>query len=379
MSNRISRTALAAAALCWCLPAVATEAGAGIEFSGSGFLTLAAGRIVGGDAARDFNGYRAPLYVADYAQGGVYEDGGWDVRPVSKLGLQGTATFNPQLSLTGQMVARGARNGRVDFEWAYGNWVINDQLTLQVGRKRLPLFYYSESQDVGFAYPWVHLPPGQYGWEIVNYNGANLLHRGRWGAWSVGANVFVGNEHRKDNGYWTIYNGKASRTDSKWTNIAGADLSLTRDWFEARLAHVRSDFQNRPDGGEFAPKAAQRIYSLSFAVDRQGWVIHNENLYMDRKSVGEQDYSFLLGAGYRIGKFLPMLTYNRYRMHLTPERRAEEERWTILAASLRHELTPTSAIKVQLDRWRDHNGPSFNSGVPYGNPRLLSISYDSVF
>ena len=31
------------------------------------------------------------------------------------------------------------------------------------------------------AYPWVHLPGQVYGWEIVNYNGANLLYRDQWG------------------------------------------------------------------------------------------------------------------------------------------------------------------------------------------------------
>lgn len=385
------------AALLLSLLAHAQEETGSVSFSGSGFLTLAAGKIIRGDSRQNFNDYQAPIFIADYAQGGVYESNGWSFKPDSKLGLQGTATFNPKFSVTGQVVARGAEDGNFNLEWAYGNYQLNDHLTFQFGRKRLPLFYYSETQDVGFTYPWVHLPPGQYGWEIVNYNGANLLYRDQWGNWTTSMNFFAGNEARTDNGYWKIYNGKNTRTDSKWRNIAGADMTLARDWFEARAAYIQSGFQNRfedpatPPPYDYTPQAKQKIYSLSFSIDHQHWVVRNEYLYMDRQPIGEEDYSFLLGIGYRVGKYLPMITYNRYKMRLTPSDANPDiidpasidplsaEGWSTLALSLSYELTPTSVIKVQLDRWKDINGPNFNGGVPYGNATLLSVSYDRVF
>lgn len=385
MKRRLfSSIAVVAAAFGHSLAAQAQEAH-GVDFSGSGFLTLAAGKVVKGDAPSNFNDYRAPAFVTDYAQAGVYENNGWSIKPDSRLGLQGTATFNPQFSLTGQVVSRGAHDGKANLEWAYGSYNINDQLTFQFGRKRLPLFYYSETQDVGFSYPWVHLPSGQYGWEIVNYNGANLLYQGQWANWSSSLNVFAGAETRTDNGFWKIYNGKNTRTDSKWSNIVGADMLLTRDWFEARAAYVQSHIQDRFEDPatlppyDYTPKAKQKIYSLSFSIDQQHWVVRNEYLYMDRKPIGEEEYSFLLGVGYRVGKFLPMVTYNRYRERLTPANADAAEGWSILAFSLRYDLTPTSAVKVQLDRWKDRNGPNFNAGVQYGNPTLFSASYDKVF
>lgn len=363
----------------------------GVKFSGSGFLTLAAGKILGGDAPQNFNGFQAPMFVSDYGQGGVYENNGWSIKPDSKLGLQGTATFNPQFSLTGQIVSRGAKNGKLDLEWAYGNYNFNDNLSLQLGRKRLPLFYYSETQDVGFTYPWVHLPPGQYGWEIVNFNGANLRYQTQWGAWSSSMEVFAGAETQTDNGFWKIYNGKNTHTDSKWSNIVGADLTLTRDWFDSRVAYIQSDMQDRLLPADFGQKAKQKIYTLSFSIDQQHWVVRNEYLYIDRKPIGEEDYSLLLGVGYRIGKFLPMVTYNKYKIRLTPAYADPGiidpttidplaiEAWSTLALSLSYALTPTSDIKVQLDQWKDQNGPNFNGGIPYGNARLLSVSYDMVF
>lgn len=374
----------------------------GIRFSTSGFLTLTAGRVFKGDAPQNFSAYATPMFVTDYAQGGIYENRDWSLKPGSKLGLQGTAIFSPQFSATGQVVSRGARKGQVNLEWIYGNYYIDDKLTLQFGRKRLPLFYYSETQDVGLTYPWAHLPPGQYGWEIVNYNGANLLYREKWGSWSSSMNLFAGSETRRDNPYQKIYNGRNTRTDSKWSRIFGADLALMRDWFEVRAAYIQSDIQDRFEDPEsappylFSPKAKQRIYALSFSIDHPRWVIRNEYLYTDRKQVGDEFYSSLFGVGYRMGKFLPMVTFNRYRERLTPGYANPAiadpagidplayEGFSTLAFSLRYDLTPTSAIKLQLDRWLDKNGPNFNLdangiSVPYGNARLFTISYDLIF
>jgi len=156
-------------------------------------------------------------------------------RPDSKLGLQGDAKINRQLSLTGQVVSRGAENGKMNLEWVYGSYKLSDKVTLQVGRKRLPLFFYSESQDVGLSFPWVRLPPQPYGWEVVNYNGANVLYNDKWADWTTKLNVFAGNETRKDNPYWRVYSGKNSVTDSRWSNLWGGELSISpRDWLDTR-------------------------------------------------------------------------------------------------------------------------------------------------
>ncbi|HOY01643.1 MAG TPA: hypothetical protein PLV36_09080, partial [Zoogloea sp.] len=133
----------------------------GLEFTGSGFMTLAAGRVFGGtrDAAVD-QGFHCPCFISDYAQRGVYEAGHWQAGPDSKLGLQGSVSAaDGRFSLTGQAVSRGAANGAANLEWLYATVELSGNLTVQLGRKRLPLFSYSEAQDVGYALPWIHLPP----------------------------------------------------------------------------------------------------------------------------------------------------------------------------------------------------------------------------
>lgn len=380
-----------------CALATGAQAQSGIAWSGSGFLTVAAGKVVGGDAARSVNGYSAPYFVADYGQGAVYEHGGISAKSDSRLGLQGTASFDAGLSVTGQVVARGAKDGNVNLEWVYGSYAIDAQTTLQVGRKRLPLSYYSETQDVTFAHHWLHLPPGQYGWEVVNYNGANLMHKVRWGQWAGTINVFTGEETTRDNGFWKIYNGKKTRTDSRWSGIVGGDVTVARDWLELRGAYIQSKMQNRyenPNSAQpwtYTPKSTQKIYSAGLAIDYRDWVVRNEYLYMDRKPTGDIEHSELYAIGRRFGKWLPMLTFNRYKMKLDPAvadpmvidtttiNPQAAERWDVTTFSLRYDLTSSSSLKLQLDRWRDYSGPNFNNGASFGNARVLAVGYDMVF
>lgn len=124
-------------------PESAAPAGStsGLNYSGSGFFTIAAGKVLRGTQDQDVNlGWGCPCYISDFAQAGIYESGGVRMRPDSKLGLQGrVATEDNRYALTGQVVARGA-TGSAGLEWLYATVEIDPRWTLQIGRKRLPLF-----------------------------------------------------------------------------------------------------------------------------------------------------------------------------------------------------------------------------------------------
>jgi hypothetical protein len=374
------------------LAAASVHAGDGdaITFSGSGFLTIAAGRVLNGGDVQPTSGFNCPCFVSDYAQAGVYESGRTSLRPDSKLGLQGTATLPNGFSVTGQVVQRGANGGQTDFEWLYGSHKVNDKLTVQVGRKRLPLFYYSESQDVGLSYPWVHLSPQLYGWEVVNYNGLNLMYGGEWGEWTSRINVFVGDETVKDSGYWKIYNGRSTWTNSRWSNIRGADLTLSKDWLEVRFMHILSDIRNTtPPAFDFGVKTPQKIYGVSLHAESNPWVAHAEFLSINRMESYGKDFTQLYALGYRFGKLLPMLSYANYYQQ---QRQASQLNWDpeqseahrAVTLSLRYDLTPSSAVKMQYDRWMNRAKSQFftaspNTVNPTGSANLLTVSYDMVF
>ncbi|MFA6014527.1 MAG: hypothetical protein WC742_05620 [Gallionellaceae bacterium] len=367
----------------------------GVEFSGSGFMTIGVGTMLSG-TKKIVSDYNCPCFVADYAQGAVYDNrSAPQFGPDSKLGLQGTASYdNRRYSITAQAVSRGAQDGRVNLEWLYASYKINNNFTLQGGRKRLPMFYYSDTQDIGVALPWTHLPPQLYGWEAVNYNGLNLAYQGQWGDWSASSNLLAGNETREESGYWKIYQGRKNRTDVKWSNIFGADLSLSNDWLETRVVYIQSDTQTKIVNGtwdaatltydtsaietEFTPKGKQQIYGLTVNMDYNNWLVRSEIIQINHPGGEFRDTAQILGSGYRFGKWQPMVTYARYQSVVAGvgDPLGQEGHATV-SLTLRYDLTTSSVLKAQLDNQRDHGGPTWEPN--YGNSQLLTFTYDTVF
>ncbi|MCX7192917.1 MAG: hypothetical protein NTY60_04740 [Proteobacteria bacterium] len=376
----------------------ADEEKSSIEYSGSGFLTLAAGKMLGGTGG-NVGGYLCPCFVSDYAQAAIYDGrSGLQWNPDSKLGLQGSVSFdNNRFSITAQAVSRGAGNGAADLEWFYGSYKLNDKVTLQAGRKRLPMFYYSDAQDIGFSLPWTHLPTWLYGWQAVNYNGISMLYQDQFAGWQATADLLAGNENRKDSGYWKVYgNGRQSITNVNWTNIAGGDLTLSKDWFETRLVYIQSNTQDvnvngawnyatlayDPPGGA-APVAKQQIYGLTLKADYQHWLLHNEFIYINHPGLTYKDFAQIMSAGYRYNQWLPMVTWGHYRGTVAmsgvlpgaPASTPNSQQTVTL--SLRYDLTTSSDLKLQYDDTSDHSDAGF--APRYGSSRLLTFAYDSVF
>jgi hypothetical protein len=380
-----------------------------VEFATSGFMTIGIGKMLGGTRG-SVGDYNCPCFASDYAQAGVFDRrSGLQWKPDSKLGLQGVLSMdNQRYSITAQAVARGARDGKVDLEWLYGSYKLTSEVTLQAGRKRLPMFYYSDTQDVGVALPWTHLPPQLYGWEAVNYNGANVMIQSRLGNWSTTLNMLTGSESIKDAGYDRIYNGRRSRTDAKWRNIVGGDLTLQKDWFETRLVYIQSGTSTRNVSGSwdsatssFDPTTAsttyttglkQRIYGAAFNADYKDWLARSEFIHINRPGASFKDYASIVAGGKRFGKWQLLLTESRYWGSAVVERGGDPnalEAHRNRSITLRYDLTTSSALKLQVDFQHDQSGPNWGiaknsaspSGMdpPYGDARLLSVTYDVVF
>lgn len=370
----------------------------GPEYSGSGFLSVVAGKMLGGDAG-NVGDYNCPCYVSDYAQAAIYDGrGGLQFKPDTKLGLQGSISFDDQrFSLTGQVVSRAAHNGGMDLEWLYVSYKLNSKVTLQAGRQRLPLFYYSDAQDIGVSLPWTHLPTWLYGWQAVNYNGVKMRYQDEVGGWASMFNLLAGSEHLRDSGYWKVYgNGRQSVTDVNWTNIVGGDLTLSKDWFETRMVYIQSHTQDinknaawdyttlsyGPPAGA-GPVAEQKIYGLTVNVNYGNWQSYNEFIYINHPGLTYKDFSQNVALGYRMGKWLPMVTWGHYRGTVvttgvlpgapasTPNSQAT------IALSLRYDLTPSSDLKLQYDDTHDASDPGFNPR--YGRSRLLTFAFDMTF
>lgn len=363
------------------------SADANLAFSGSGFLTLSAGKMLDGSHGV-VQGYACPCFTSDYSQAGIYDGrGGLQMAPDSKLGLQGkVAVKDSGLSLTSQAVVRATPVANVDLQWAYASYELSGTTTLQVGRKRLPLFYYSDVQDIGFALPWSHLPQQLYGWEVVNYNGVNLLHSHNWGAWAVTTELLAGYENLKDSGYWKIYNGKQSRTDVKWGNILGGDVMLGNGAFETRLVYIQSNTERQIISGATSTDpylngqlTDQRMYGATFSFDREQWLVRAELLRIDHPGAQFRDNAQQLTLGHRFGDWQLTGTVARYYADAVNGGDPQgQEAHINRVLTARYDLTPTSDVKLQLDAQDDQSGPNYMT-TNFGNARLLTLAYDKVF
>lgn len=383
--------------ICFATTMARAEASSEWNFAGSGFLTVGAGYMLDGTHAQVLD-MQCPCFIADYAQNAIYKErAGLQFGPESKLGLQGTATLpDARFSVTAQAVARGSENGALDLEWLYGTFRLTDNTSIQVGRKRLPLFYYSDSQDVGFSLPWTHLPPQVYGWETVNYNGINVQHRNQWAGWDISANILAGSEHARNSGYWKIYNGQTSRTDVDWDNILGGSVNFSRDWFESRLAYIQSSTHRHDISGVWNSATQtllpstdpflngnvtrQRIYTAAFNVDYEDWLLMSEFLIIDRPGANFRDHANRLGLTRRCGVWEATFNVSEYHSEAVVSMGGDpqaQESHIDHSLTARYFLTAQSDVKVQLDVQRDRGGSNWSP--KYGGARLLTLAYDRIF
>jgi len=373
-------------ALCTISTANALEAEvAGMKFTGTGFLTAAVGKVLDGSVhGLSDAGYNCPCQLSDFSHASVYDNSSLNLAPDSKLGLQGRIDFTDKLSLTSQGVSRGSQNGQPNLEWLYASYKIIPSTTLQVGRKRLPLFYYSETQDVGLTLPWTHLPQQTYGWDVVNYNGVNISHQHTIGSWATTLNAYIGTETNINSLYEKTY-AKNDRNDARWSNIVGGELFFSKGWFEGRLMAMTFQAQSRAVAGSCADtesctmgwghKDRWIMYGFSTVMTPHDWVLMTELLSAPTIGI-DNAYVASASVGRHFGKWLPMVTYSVYEQTLK-DPTGDNERHSNTSAVLRYDLTPSSDVKLQFDHWISYGGTSFPS--TYGNSNLLTLAYDLVF
>ncbi|WP_019676140.1 porin [Arsukibacterium perlucidum] len=360
--------------------AVVTPLQAEISYQFNGFGTVAVGKVLSGDVADpDFVSYKCPCFITDYNNGGIYQSNdGWSIQEESRIGAQLNVNFTDRLSLVTQVMAR-AVDSELSLEWAYLSYDLTDKLTLQAGRKRIPLYFYSEFQDVGFAYIWLRPPQTLYGWEASNYNGANLRYTENFSDWSMTANIYAGSETVDDAPYNSLYDSVPQ--DSRWDKIRGVDIELNRDWFTARLIYMTSENSTteRPDSDAFySPPTDQTVLGLSLNADFGDWFVLSEMNLNKREDKADgltiRSPASMVGAGYRYGKWTPFVSWSRFWDKSNNLELYEPERFTDTSFTLRYDINNNSSIKAQINRLQDKSLYNF-----VGNSTVAAISYDFIF
>lgn len=362
--------------------AISSSAAHAFEQKFSGFGTLAAGSTRGAceeqsnmaSAYTDF----CTRYIADWAHAGVYTPE-WSAKAESRVGVQWTGEYDDRLSATVQLTGRLTPGTKAGVEWAYLTWKPSKDWTLQAGRKRLPLYYYSDFQDVGYAYSMIRPQPDVYGWDAVNYTGLSADWSGDMGDWAVRASFYGGAENSRKNRYTLLV--QDGSYDVKWTGIAGSAVELSRDWLTLRLSYTQSGFQQVDRStGQAAVLAngkttgRQRFFGVAAIMDEGDWLGRVELGSSERGDQGYDAKYWYASAGHRFGKWTPTLSVSNYKESSTIGDEYVPLVNRTYSAAVRYELNGWSALKLQFDR-------NVDTGIaPFaGHAQVLAIAYDFIF
>ena len=227
---------IACASLGTIQPAVA------IEYDYGGFLSLSAGKVLSGNENNPLAVYGdsdCPCFISDFANAGFYEDDGVDFSPDTTVGFQFRVSFNDMFSVMTQVVANGANDYDVDLNFLYLRTNITPDLTVDIGRKRIPLFFYSDFYDVGYAYPWLRVPGEVYGWPLTSYNGISANYAGELGAVSYDLGLFYGDEEDDENESYSDLFYQVP-VEVEWKQMKGITFEATYDWLTSRVVYMES-------------------------------------------------------------------------------------------------------------------------------------------
>lgn len=359
--------------LCSITPAAIAQ-DASSDFKVTGFVSVVGGKVISGDAnGVPIAGEKCPCYTADWGNAGIYRDN-FSLKPESRAGIQLNYKPTADLSLVGQVVVRGT-DSTPNIQWAYGGYKFNKNFELQVGRKRIPLYYYSDFQDIGLSYPWVSTPPELYGWEVTNYNGASLRYNNSFGDMNVSASLFGGSETVKDPLYLTLY--YSNKSEVSWKSIVGGDIEISQGALTMRGVYMTSTARTKAPTLAIDDTAKLTAYGLAMNLDLDQWFILSEVTQLERK-YNDAGYSykapaFTFGAGVHLGEWTPFLNYAQYKESSSDESKYAPQSFKRLSLTLKYDIDASSAVKAQVDR---HTDITKNFG---GNATVFRLSYDRVF
>lgn len=291
-------------------------------------LTIAA--VVSGTshAAIDINGFASikggmALGSDDSLYG--YDDN-FSFKNESLAALQVKSDLGDKLSVTAQLLGRGADDWEVKFEWAFLSYDLTDSLRINAGRLRTPFYKYSDFRDVGYAYDWSRVPQSVYGLGFDNIEGASLYHTTTLGNFDSSLQFIVGS-----------YDGDAAigsaAADAQIENITGVAWELGQDGYSFRMAYLigKTTFYvgqlDSPTGlyaqlsafglGALAKKMDIVDESSSFAgvgfnIDKNDWVVVSEitKAKVEDSFISDQE-SYYISVGHRFDTITPYVSFEK--------------------------------------------------------------------
>ena len=289
----------------------------------SGYATAAGGYISDSSVgATNFN--------SDPGHDGYAEES-LKFQPDSVAGLQISSRVADDVTVSMQLVGQFENEtGSIELEWAYINYELSDDFTIQAGRFVPQVFLYSNTVNVGFTYLWITPPSEVYDQAPIRYtDGANLLLDHTFSNdVTLEASVYASNVSQD-----IVFAGQSF--PSKYENLLGAAASISNEYFKLRVGHMQTKMSTSlNDSASFGPLVAGpgnltnpgldntdgiksddaegRFSSVGLTMDVADIIVIGEYTVRNIKDSAftEDTTSYYGTLGYRMGNFTPHITYS---------------------------------------------------------------------
>lgn len=334
-----------------------------IQFTGFG--TAAIGTLLGNDDEP---------FVADPVSGGVY-DGEIRFDQESMVAVRAIAQVNEQINAVVQITAKGAQHYEAAIEWAYVEYQLNPETKVTAGRYRLPLYFYSDFLDTGFAYHWIRPPTDLYSIPVSTLTGVNVRNTHYFGSVGLSTQIWYGAE--KDD---------AGDVVADITKSQGINLLLEYDWLRFRLVHhtlqlgieILPFIVDTPFGLiQVSPEPFKHgitFQSAAFMADWGNFIWRSEYTNIDNEGNEDEEDSAYGSIAYRIGDWTPHYTYSYFK--------GVEERQTH-TLGVRWDFAVNTSLKFEYanQHYETDGGDTLVGPVDAGEYRTeaLSIALDFIF
>ncbi len=390
----------------------------------TGYGSIVAGKVVGGQV--DPSGEKE--FQVDFYDYAFYTEE-LDFEQESMVALQMRADIVDDLKATIQLVAKGADGWNPDIDWAYLSYELSPDSSLMVGRRMLPMYYFSEYMEVGYAYPWIRPPANLYWWEITQFNGITYSHAFHVNDWTINPSVFAGRETQRDikshdfwrnrGGYYFPEQGTyvSGTADVTWSKILGLNVAFSNDWIDLRASYFRTHYNTTAeiffkdeidfnDDGivdqiverRFNPDGTPIISGdwplTDFDLDFFGLggsfafkyvtVLFDYNYVFYDDGYGSEFPTYYISAVYNHDVWQPYIGLSSAKLKLTKDWQGfgigDAEEHQIMTVGVRYNLGSSAAIKLEYNDFADNGDrlPWYDFSY-HNDAQLLSLGIDFVF
>ena len=354
----------------------------------SGYGSIVAGKTLGTvDDPLNPGQKRDEILTADFYDVGQYDN---DIKltPESVFALQALADLGDNLKITAQLVAKGTDDFEPEFDWYYLTYQVSDSWSFMAGRRNIPMYYYSEFSEVGYAYPWMRPPSNLYWWQITQFNGFHASYDFELGDYSNNLTFFYGNENSYDNKemdyYDKLYGGTALSVDEFWTDIAGVNWNISGDNFDVRFVYFQND-RDRTTTAQDGSKSdsasfSQQFFGVGGSVNiNQFTLLFDWNFVDYDDAVGTEFPTYLISVVYNFDQFQPYLVYSKADHERTKTAAATEdlEEHYIMGYGVRYNFHSSASIKLQFDDFVEQ-GEESTGWAYHGDSQTITLGIDFI-